>query len=539
MLTVEVPRKTTAVGIDIVSSYWNAAFNPIVFQFTRQDSQIVSITQATSGKAFVTLNGTTFGTPSPLGKYVYLNSEPYEGTYLVTGYAISATQTFITIDTPYLTNTTGGYINNLARLNYRINFALSVYKSGSYPVATIYFNQSVTQNGYTALDIAPPLKNYLTAVCDQTSTNVNAPDNNLFGFTQLGFTEVWDGSNEDSGAVDSRFYFMYSALQLRNPYGSNMFSYVPLLGSSTTGLTVPDTAKKGKFLTKFTSPKYWNGYPFRLMFIYDAYLNGQQVYREEYRKDINGLAINDTQTQLTTTGEEAVNYLNITGNYASNIEQVDVYLSILNTQEVTTGVTVNPVLNPPVRPVQNFNGNITVTGIVQPKPNINKYYQAGYVTNGYATEPTTNSNNLQIIETLPVDVIHDCVEEPFYLMWLNTIGGFDFYMFSYSQTYAIDTGNEQQFSPYEWDISVAERNKYDLQNTNQDVYVLGAERVTKADLDGLVDLFASPIVYKVDADGTQTRVLINKGSLNVYQTDKASNRIEFELLMPETQLQLG
>lgn len=147
--------------------------------------------------------------------------------------------------------------------------------------------------------------------------------------------------------------------------------------------------------------------------------------------------------------------------------------------------------------------------------------------------------SLKAIDTVEMQVIHECVDSPFYLQWLNTLGGYDYYMFQYNQVDSITTKNLESQESWNPDISVAERSEFDWINTNLQRFKLGAVNVPAEDLDGLKDLFASPIVYRVEQDATQTRIRIIKGTKKMYETSKGFNTIEVDVLMPETLLQLG
>lgn len=546
MLTVTTPTRTTTLGVSTVSSNWSAAFNPVVFNFQRRDGEITNITPSASvGTAIVVITGTAFADADVTGGYVYINSNQYEGTYLVDSVVVGSGYVYLIIQAANLGSSTGGYVNNLARTNYRIEFYLTIFNGGFYPTSEPVLKQTTSNTGSCELNVAPALQNTLNAIADQTQIFTNTRDTNLYGCYYLGWSERYEGGATfvDDGtpdvALNTRFYFNYAALQYRSSTGSNMFDYVPLIGNSTGSVIVPDLAKVGRFLTKFAEPKYWEGYPFLLMFIYSEYMNGQQLQRNQYLKDINGNAISDSQTNLTPAGEEAVNYMYIDSSFAANVSKVNVFVTISSTAQVTPPVTSNPNISAPTIPLQGFNGLILVGGVAASKPQSQNYLKAGYVAADYVTAVDGESNDLQVIETLPVCIMQDCVSNPFYLKWLNTLGGFDYYMFSGSQTDSIKTRNTQTFEPSEWDIEEAERGAFELQNESQQRYTVGATGVTSNDLYALKDLLASPVVYRVETGGIQTRVNVLKGSYKIIETRNNVSDIELDVNYPETLIQKG
>ncbi len=544
MLTVTTPRHRVQLGVNFVASYWLAAYNPLVFTWGRQDAQVQSITGFLTGgvtEVRVTISGSDFSDIDPTGKFVYLNSGQYVGVFKVLFSFDNGTTTIIRIDTDFIGASTGGYINNLARENYRIQFTITIFKQGIYPIKTVTISQSVKKDGTTELDVAPVLQDTLIPILDQDSTDINAPDFNLFGFFQIGRVELWDDQVSTSFAnLAQRWFFTYSANQYGNEFGSNLFEFVPFLGSSNSGLTEPDLSKKGKFLTKFTNPKYWNGWPFKLMFIYSEFMNGSDLQRRETTRDINDNTITPLNEDLTTNGEESLNYLNIEGDYIASVGSVQVCIYVKQTIDDLINLPAQPVDLPPVKPVHGFPGNVTINNNVESKRVIRRYFDDDYYdTNGYYTQKSFTANSLAVIECINLQVVQDCVPNPFYLVWANTLGGFDYYMFEYNQVDRIKTKTRQQYEPWQANLAVAERGVFDLANISSQLFRLGGRNIPSADLDGLKDLFASPVVYRVEQDGTKHRVLVKKGGMTMYETEKGFNDISFELLFPEINLQLG
>ena len=105
---------TNPVGTDSVKIF--SGFNPVEFEFKREDLQITGVSSG-SGGIIISLT-TDLTTYLAVGGSIYIYSEAADYTYSGTGEILSLTASDITIDIPFIQSATGGYINYLK--NYHI-----------------------------------------------------------------------------------------------------------------------------------------------------------------------------------------------------------------------------------------------------------------------------------------------------------------------------------------------------------------------------------------------------------------------------------
>jgi hypothetical protein len=117
---------------------------------------------------------------------------------------------------------------------------------------------------------------------------------------------------------ESNYIFVTnSAKQIGEHYGENMAEYVPY---GVEGVI------KAKFLTKFEQPVSFTGYPFFISFIYSENIIGHELKLIENKLNINGVEIEDNETQLDTSQGNYINYLKLS-DYPFDVKYVDISIS--------------------------------------------------------------------------------------------------------------------------------------------------------------------------------------------------------------------
>ena len=118
--------------------------------------------------------------------------------------------------------------------------------------------------GSLVVDITSVLRAQLIADFDIDLTNTNIEmhdDSNAYQKFYIKYKEVWTGSaNSLTSDGGNQFYAVLGARQIPSTYGGNFFEY--------TCFNTVDYSD-AKFLTKFTRPVWWRGYPFVLSAIID------------------------------------------------------------------------------------------------------------------------------------------------------------------------------------------------------------------------------------------------------------------------------
>ena len=183
------------------------------------------------------------------------------------------------------------------------------------------------------MDVSTYLKSNVDYINEFGYDVLNWLDSNLGGMFNITFSENWTGyEGSFSGLSETDLnYYTNSAKQIQDTFGSNMGEYVPFLtyGSGET---------KAKFLSAFTSPTYFTGFPFDLSFIYSENIFGFEVKKHEETKGINGDTIATTNDLLDFNSGTGVHRLMLKEGYASTVKTVDVWL------DNTEGDTIPPVV---------------------------------------------------------------------------------------------------------------------------------------------------------------------------------------------------
>jgi len=156
------------------------------------------------------------------------------------------------------------------------------------------------------------------------------------------------------------------------------------------------------------------------------------------------------------------------------------------------------------------------------------------------TEDTFGSIALSETKTVVVDPV--CVDNPVFLCWLNPLGGFDYWLFHTAQDISMIVGGEKTFEQYISDIAAATSRTEVLKKEARDEYLIGAEQLTVAQMEGIKYLFSSPKVmmfveYDTDGSPVWKGVRVNSGSFLVEKTDENKIDVTFKISLPERYLQ--
>lgn len=266
-LTVNQRPSTTISG---ETSRWNAIAHPLLYKLQRKDFTFASITN--SGGFVRLVLDASFGDVASsfdVDDVVYFQTDAgvYATTGNVTASTYSAPNTLVTLDTTYISSSTGWVNNETLRPNYRLEY--EVYNTGGTLLNEEPFYKSPSPSGLVTIDISTIVRAYLSPNTDADltgSTKIFDSTNAYLKF-YIKYRETWTGSAE-SQTNDSanQFFAVLGAKQIPSTYGSNMAEHV----SFSDGGPLPD------WLTKFDSPVAWRGYPFLLSAIIGDGVAGNQ-----------------------------------------------------------------------------------------------------------------------------------------------------------------------------------------------------------------------------------------------------------------------
>lgn len=302
-------------------SRWQAIWNNLIYKLQRKDFLITSVAGDGSSPEVAVLTVTGTLPTITEGGTVYVNAGEYVGNYEV----ISATSGTITIDVEFGATATG-YVNLITdRPLYYLEVDIQ-QKSGATYTSYATDKRVADSTGLITLDIASYVRSILNMDDEQPYTSRTWPDPNASAIVNIIFKEHWTGSDEAWSTVDEDedYYIVNSAMQKLNTYGSNQGEWVPFPPDL---VSPPIEQHKGKFLTEFTKPTYWEGYPFDLSFIYPKDFEDSAV-RMSIVEELYNLnrVLQSSDDDIIDEDTNNVVRAMLNGSYASTIKEVDVYL---------------------------------------------------------------------------------------------------------------------------------------------------------------------------------------------------------------------
>lgn len=409
-------------------------------------------------------------------------------------------------------------------------------------------------NGVIKADLQAWLQTMLSARNLYNYGDLTAKDDNLSAPFNIQYREYWKeaGFSAWSALVDDNlFYVSNSVRKVGIEYGQNMLPYVMF----PTDLGSPKKdSQKGKFLTRFAKPKYYENYPFDLQFIYSKEIidAGQRIFIVEKTYDINRNLLGTTET-LVDNNNGYIIRARLQGGYSSNVDTIDFYL-IVKKYTAGTVAQINVVPSLVVAGLFNFSwitnipgvGTITVLGEASKNAaftdivgKINTLFPtiingtwdgttfhvestdkssagnawgwsfsgSGVTINppgsgafnggsdGSYSDATGATTNI-ISEVKTIKNVTTCVTNPLYLSWLNPDGGWDYWMFEFNQDVSDTIKNIQSFEQYIENLDQAEGRGQALSKDIQEETIIAAENLSQDELEGLRYLLGSIKVSK-------------------------------------------
>jgi len=150
----------------------------------------------------------------------------------------------------------------------------------------------------------------------------------------------------------------------------------------------------------------------------------------------------------------------------------------------------------------------------------------------------------RITEIKEIDVDATCVDNPIYLKWLNTSGGFSQWLFGRMQTDIIQTAvNGEYETLIDDDLENSIGAEEYMSKDAQPQMVIGANLPIDK-MDGIKGMLMSPKVLMLTNPETWTtegakwvRVRIQVGSFLILKTSETRSQIELVLLLPKINIQ--
>jgi len=126
---------------------------------------------------------------------------------------------------------------------------------------------------------------------------------------------------------------------------------------------------------------------------------------------------------------------------------------------------------------------------------------------------------------------------PFYVRWVNRIGGREHWMFSRKQTDKSDIDDSVTYEPYVTTNEDVGRRPRQISLTEERTVVVGAEGVPSAEFDVLRRITVSPVIEYYDEANLKWRVITIKSGATSKDTSSPVQSIELEFTLPSQALQ--
>lgn len=485
-----------------VVSRWQSNRQPFIFEFVRKDALYSSITNYFS-KSLITASTSQFnGCTISVGDVVTITDN--NGIYFRTSTIDqiitddSITKKFTIADQFSGNSFAGGFINFGYRENYRVEVTLQGYVPTTNQLTTLgTIKGSNNSKGVVKIDV----RNLVTyEMIKSNRFNFNLRNGKEYS-GYLPFTIKYEDKfvlnnvvTSSANAVnDGIYYFAIDGVKNSlSLYGQNFADYYPYRNDDIGFVDA-------KFLTEFPQPTFFIDFPFSLSFIVNSDIVRTLCTSEEDELNINGDVINHQDFNVNTGLSKFpyISQLLLSGSYNSQTEFVDVWLN---------------------------NGGIAS----------DVYVADDYVANDYVYDGSAVvGGEVRITEIKRVKINRDCRKNPIYLMWKNSLGGWDFWLFDNKSENNIKTKAGANYDIYNEDIEREVARTKVLENRQMKNIVVG-DVVTQDELIGLQGIEKSSAVYMLyDASKLTTDSEIAWMSVNVnpsgFKYYNVSDNIEVEV----------
>ncbi len=143
--------------------------------------------------------------------------------------------------------------------------------------------------------------------------------------------------------------------------------------------------------------------------------------------------------------------------------------------------------------------------------------------------------NTVLTETKVIELRACTFENPVYLCWKNTLGGWDFWLFHTHQRVQLKTKSLGDALVPLNDPQYATTERRSLGKTAEREIRIGAEGLTRDQIDGLAELLHSPKVLRHLGGDDWEEVQVQDGSFTLYETDRGLHDLELEISLQMTQ----
>jgi hypothetical protein len=137
-------------------------------------------------------------------------------------------------------------------------------------------------------------------------------------------------------------------------------------------------------------------------------------------------------------------------------------------------------------------------------------------------------------ETKLIKYSNECVTNPVYLVWKNTLGGWDSWLFQHRQIESLSTSSLGDFFNYYTTIETLGNTSSEIGKEALPSMQLGAEALTIGEKRGIAQLLYSNKVYIYDpATLSKTEVRVSEGTFVIEDNKRKQFNIEFQIELPQ------
>lgn len=286
-------------------SKWNAVGNPVLYKMQRKDFTFASITN--SGGFVRLVLSSSFGDVSASFEvddqvYFVTDAGVYDTFGTVTASSYSAPNTLVTLDTTYISSSTGFVNSDDLRPYYRVE--VECYNSDDTALSDAPFTYSPTSKGALTIDLSGMLRPSMMADNEAvlTGTTEVFDDTTVYTGFYIKYREVWGGSAESqTNDSTNEFFAAFGAMQIPSQYGGNLYEYLIqsdmksfdvtiATGAVLTGNSIPVNVSETPPAGYIAVPIMW--------LVYLDYAGVAYATNTTFRFEINGVAVSATNTTV-------------------------------------------------------------------------------------------------------------------------------------------------------------------------------------------------------------------------------------------------
>lgn len=457
-------------------SDWNAVHHPIKFGIIRKDFLASAVKPAPSSTFLdITIVGLGVG---DFADFIVDNFVYYQNAEGSGTFKIVSTTGPDVVRVEVLATefllSGSGYINNLNRLNYFILTNVFKLDVSDNLILIGTSTNKTDEAGNVTVDVSSFLKSIVDYVDLFTYDVINLKDETLGGRYQISLSENWQGFEGEFS----------STVGVPLKFFSNSAKQIGDLYGSNMGEFVPfsnydPSDVRAKFLNDADVLTYFPNFPFSLSFIYSESIFEAspllETLRVEEAFDVNGNSLGSGGLAIDNTQGPFVNRLMLKQAYPS---VVDFILMNLETEgEIST-------------------------------------------------------------EKKKIKIDNECKDFPLYLTWLNSKGGYSYWLFFKSHSEITSTRIENQYLKNVTDLETSIGQIDSTGKISSPKIDFGA-RVSQEDMQNINSLYNSPKVLLLsnpetwEVDGPKwLRVQIKQGSLLTLKTGIEFQEVNMSMLLP-------